>query len=53
VTILVGGLAQRQLVFYPTNTRETVTRMDRITDDIETGVLFRALDLPSLDAAAE
>jgi ferredoxin--NADP+ reductase len=48
---LVGEAAQSQLVFYPTTTRETGQRNGRITKHIETGELFRALDLPSFDPA--
>ena len=48
---LVGEAAQRKLIFYPTTTRETGPRMGRITLHIETGELFRSLDLPRFDAA--
>jgi ferredoxin--NADP+ reductase len=47
---LVGELAQRQLVFYPTSTRASGPRTGRITNHIETGELFRELDLPPLHA---
>jgi len=48
---LVGEAARRKLTFYPTTTRETGPRMGRITLHIETGELFRSLDLPRFDAA--
>ncbi|MFY0609876.1 MAG: ferredoxin--NADP reductase [Hyphomicrobiaceae bacterium] len=48
---LVGEAAQQKLIFYPATTREDGPRKGRITQHIETGELFRTLDLPSLDAA--
>ena len=47
---LVGDAARRQLLFYPTTTREPGPRMGRITHHIETGELFQSLDLASFDA---
>ena len=47
--LLVGELAQRQLAFYPTTTREPGPHTGRITNHIESGELFRALGLPPLD----
>jgi ferredoxin--NADP+ reductase len=48
---LVGDLAQRQLTFYPTTTREPGERTGRITAHIESGTLSRSLGLPPLDPA--
>ncbi|MFT5511364.1 MAG: ferredoxin--NADP+ reductase [Hyphomicrobiaceae bacterium] len=50
---LIGDLAKRQLVHFATTTREESARNGRITDLIETGDLFRALDLLPLNAVSD
>ncbi|PHY13098.1 ferredoxin--NADP(+) reductase, partial [Caulobacter sp. B11] len=42
---LVGDEARKQLVYYPTVTREPFERQGRFTDLIESGQLFRDLGL--------
>ena len=50
---LVGEEATAQLVHYATTTREDSTRMGRITDLIQSGKVFRDLDVPPLDPAVD
>jgi len=50
---LVGELVADRLIYYPTVTREAFMHMGRITDLIESGKLFRDLDLPPLDSATD
>ena len=50
---LIGDLAKRQRVHFATTTREESARNGRITDLIETGDLFRALDLLPLNAVSD
>ncbi|WP_026331175.1 ferredoxin--NADP reductase [Thioalkalivibrio sp. ALMg13-2] len=45
----LGELAQEQLLYYPTVTREDFVRQGRITDLVESGKLTDDLDLPRLD----
>ena len=47
---LIGEYAAKQLVYYPTVTREPFQNRGRITDLITSGQLFRDLGLPQLDA---
>ncbi len=48
-----GNLVSRQLLYYPTVTRESYRNMGRITDLMETGKLFADLKLPALDPAQD
>lgn len=48
---LIGDLAKRQLIHHVTTTRELSAHKGRITDLIEAGDLFRAIDLPPLGSA--
>jgi ferredoxin--NADP+ reductase len=47
---LIGEYAARQLVYYPTVTREPFQNRGRVTDLITSGQIFRDLELPELDA---
>ena len=47
---LIGEYAARQLVYYPTVTREPFQHRGRITDLITSGQMSRDLGLPQLDA---
>jgi ferredoxin/flavodoxin---NADP+ reductase len=47
---LIGEYAARQLVYYPTVTREPFQHRGRITDLMTSGQMFRDLGLPQLDA---
>jgi ferredoxin--NADP+ reductase len=46
---LVGEQVKRQLLYYPTVTREPFRNQGRVTDLIETGKMFRDLGMPGLD----
>jgi ferredoxin--NADP+ reductase len=48
---LVGEQAQKQLLYYPTVTREPFRNQGRLTTLIENGKLFTDLGLPPLDPA--
>jgi ferredoxin/flavodoxin---NADP+ reductase len=48
---LVGEQARRQLLYYPTVTREPFRNQGRVTDLIESGKLQADLGLPALDPA--
>ena len=50
---LVGEEASARLTHYATTTRETSTRMGRITDLVASGRLFADLGLPPLDPAVD
>lgn len=50
---LLGEEVSRKLVYYPTVTREPFRVNGRITELIETGQLFRDLELPLLDPATD
>jgi ferredoxin/flavodoxin---NADP+ reductase len=50
---LLGEVVEDKFVFYPTVTREPFTHQGRLTDLITSGQLFRDLDLPPLDPAAD
>jgi len=45
----LGEMARRQLLYYPTVTREAFRTMGRITQLLESGRIFRDLGLPPLD----
>ena len=47
----LGEMVSRQLLYYPTVTRESYRNMGRVTDLMESGKLFQDLNLPGLDAA--
>jgi ferredoxin--NADP+ reductase len=44
-----GEMIQDQLIYYPTVTREDYVNMGRITDLMESGKLFRDINLPEMD----
>jgi ferredoxin--NADP+ reductase len=46
---LVGEQAQKQLLYYPTVTREPFPHQGRLTSLVESGKLFSDLGLPALD----
>lgn len=50
---LIGEYATRQLVYYPTVTREPFQNRGRITDLITSGQMSRDLGLPQLDAEVD
>jgi len=50
---LVGEQVQKQLLYYPTVTREPFRNQGRITDLIETGKLSADLTLPALNPAED
>ena len=47
----LGEMIQKQLLYYPTVTRESYRNMGRVTDLMETGKMFEDLKLPNLDVA--
>jgi ferredoxin--NADP+ reductase len=47
----LGEMIQKQLLYYPTVTRESYRHMGRITDLMESGKMFEDLKLPNLDVA--
>ncbi len=47
----LGELVARQLLYYPTVTRETYRNMGRVTDLIDSGKMLDDLKLPPLDPA--
>ena len=49
----LGEMVQKQLLYYPTVTRESYRNMGRITELIETGKLTTDLGLPALNAAED
>ena len=49
----LGEVASEKLRYYPTVTREPYRNHGRLTDLIESGRLFRDLDLPSFDPAVD
>jgi len=50
---LIAEMAAEKLVYYPTTTRESFSRMGRVTNLIESGALFDDLDLPHWSAEAD
>ena len=49
----LGELVSKQLLYYPTVTRESYRNMGRVTDLMETGKMFEDLKLPALDPATD
>lgn len=49
----LGELISKQLLYYPTVTRESYRNMGRVTDLMESGKLFEDLKLPRLDPASD
>ncbi len=47
----LGEMVSKQLLYYPTVTRESYRNMGRVTDLIESGKMFEDLKLPALDVA--
>ena len=47
----LGEMLSRQLLYYPTVTRESYRTMGRVTDLMESGKMFEDLKLQALDAA--
>ena len=47
----LGEMISKQLLYYPTVTRESYRTMGRVTDLMESGKMFEDLKLPQLDAA--
>ncbi len=47
----LGEMIRKQLLYYPTVTRESYRHMGRITDLMESGKMFEDLKLPNLDVA--
>lgn len=50
---LIGELVAKQLVYYPTVTRQAYKTMGRITELVETGKLFLDHDLPAINPAED
>jgi ferredoxin--NADP+ reductase len=48
---LLGEMVSRQLLYYPTVTREPYRNMGRLTELMGNGKMFEDLDLPALDPA--
>ena len=46
----LGEMISKQLLYYPTVTRESYRNMGRVTDLMESGKIFEDLKLPALDA---
>jgi ferredoxin/flavodoxin---NADP+ reductase len=46
----LGEMVTSQLRYYPTVTREAYRNMGRVTDLIQTGKMFKDLDMPQFDA---
>ena len=46
---IVGDFVKRQLIYYPTVTREPFVNRGRITDLISSGRLFRDVNMPAFD----
>jgi ferredoxin--NADP+ reductase len=49
----LGEMVSKQLLYYPTVTRESYRTMGRVTDLMETGKMFDDLKLPQLDVATD
>lgn len=47
---LIGELARERLIYYPTTTRESSTKMGRITTLLEEGNLFKDLEITDFSA---
>ena len=46
----LGEMISKQLLYYPTVTRESYRNMGRVTDLMESGKIFEDLKLPALNA---
>jgi len=49
----LGEMVQKQLIYYPTVTREAFKHTGRLTTAIESGQLFKDIGLPPLDPAVD
>ena len=49
----IGELVQKQLIYYPTVTREAFKQTGRLTTAIESGQLFKDIGLPPLDSKTD
>ena len=49
----LGEMVQKQLLYYPTVTRESYRNMGRVTHLMESGKMFEDLKLPQLDPASD
>jgi ferredoxin--NADP+ reductase len=49
----LGEMISKQLLYYPTVTRESYRNMGRVTDLMESGKMFADLKLPPLDPAQD
>ena len=49
----LGEYVSKQLIYYPTVTREDFYQMGRVTDLIENGKLFKDIGLPELDPSRD
>jgi ferredoxin--NADP+ reductase len=49
----LGEMIAKQLLYYPTVTRESYRTMGRVTDLMASGKMFEDLQLPALDAAVD
>ena len=49
----IGELVRKQLIYYPTVTREPFEHRGRVTDLITSGRLFEDIKLPPIDAASD
>jgi ferredoxin--NADP+ reductase len=50
---LIGEMVSRQLVYYPTVTREAYRHTGRLTTAIQSGQLFRDIEQPPLNAGTD
>jgi len=50
---LLGEMIKDKLIYYPTVTRESYMHQGRVTDLIESGKLFKDLNMPELDPAVD
>ena len=50
---MIGEMVSKQLIYYPTVTRDPFRNRGRITDLITSGKLFEDISLPALDAAKD
>ena len=50
---LLGEMIQEKLLYYPTVTRESYIHQGRVTDLIESGKLFKDLNMPVFDPAID
>jgi ferredoxin--NADP+ reductase len=50
---LLGEMIKDKLIYYPTVTRESYMHQGRVTDLIESGKLFKDLNMPELDPSVD